>query len=173
LALSGPYADAVSLRPDPLLGAVLAGYRIESVVGKGGMSVVYLAEHERLHRKAALKLLAPELAENESFRDRFLRESEIAAQLDHPNVIPIFDAGEFDGVLYIAMRYVDGTDLGARLERDGALEPAAALAIPRRWRAPSTRRTPAASCTATSSRRTCCSRRATTSIWPTSASRNR
>jgi streptogramin lyase/predicted Ser/Thr protein kinase len=119
----------VALRSDPLIGTELAGYRIESVVGKGGMSVVYLAEHQRLHRKAALKVLAPELAENESFRDRFLRESEIAAQLDHENVIPIFDAGEADGVLYIAMRYVEGTDLRARLKRDGALEPARALAI--------------------------------------------
>jgi streptogramin lyase/predicted Ser/Thr protein kinase len=119
----------VALRSDPLIGTELAGYRIASVVGKGGMSVVYLAEHERLHRKAALKVLAPELAENESFRDRFLRESEIAAQLDHENVIPIFDAGEADGVLYIAMRYVEGTDLRERLKRDGALEPARALAI--------------------------------------------
>jgi serine/threonine protein kinase len=119
----------VALRSDPLIGTELAGYRIQSVVGKGGMSVVYLAEHERLHRKAALKVLAPELAENESFRDRFLRESEIAAQLDHENVIPIFDAGEADGVLYIAMRYVEGTDLRARLKLDGALEPARALAI--------------------------------------------
>jgi streptogramin lyase len=119
----------VALRSDPLIGTELAGYRIESVVGKGGMSVVYLAEHQRLHRKAALKVLAPELAENESFRDRFLRESEIAAQLDHENVIPIFDAGEADGVLYIAMRYVEGTDLRARLKRDGALEPARTLAI--------------------------------------------
>jgi serine/threonine protein kinase len=119
----------VALRSDPLIGTELAGYRIQSVVGKGGMSVVYLAEHERLHRKAALKVLAPELAENESFRDRFLRESEIAAQLDHENVIPIFDAGEADGVLYIAMRYVEGTDLRERLKRDGALEPVRALAI--------------------------------------------
>ena len=119
----------MALRPDSLIGTVLAGYRIESVVGRGGMSVVYLAEHQRLHRKAALKLLAPELAENESFRERFLRESEIVAQLDHPNVIPIFDAGEADGVLYIAMRYVDGTDLRERLKRDGTLEPGLALAI--------------------------------------------
>jgi predicted Ser/Thr protein kinase len=127
--LTGPHAEAVALRSDPLIGTELAGYRIESVAGKGGMSVVYLAEHRRVRRKAALKVLAPELAENESFRDRFLRESEIAAQLDHENVIPIFDAAEADGVLYIAMRYVEGTDLRARLKQDGALEPARALAI--------------------------------------------
>src|SRR5436189_13181 len=83
-----------------------AGSRIESLIGRGGMSMVYLAEHDRLHRKAALKLLAPELSENESFRTRFIRESELAAGLDHPNVIPVYDAGEAEGVLYIAMRYV-------------------------------------------------------------------
>ena len=74
----------MALRPDALIGTDLAGYRIESVIGKGGMSVVYLAEHRRLRRRAALKLLSPELAENESFRDRFLRESEITARLEHP-----------------------------------------------------------------------------------------
>ena len=75
------------------------------------MSVVYLAEQIRLKRRAALKLLAPELADDARFRERFLRESELAASLDHPNVIPIFDAGETDGILYIAMRYVEGHDL--------------------------------------------------------------
>ena len=96
---------------DTRLGSVLAGFRIERLLGRGGMSSVYLAEHLRLHRKVALKLLAPELAADERFRERFLRESQIAASLDHPNIVPIFDADEADGVLYIAMRWVEGTDL--------------------------------------------------------------
>ncbi|HEY7280734.1 MAG TPA: protein kinase [Actinomycetota bacterium] len=106
---------------DPRVGTVVAGYRIESVIGRGGMSVVYLAHHEGLERKAALKLLAPELAENDAFRQRFIRESRIAAGLDHPNVIPVYDAGEADGLLYIAMRYVPGSDLRTVLAESGQL----------------------------------------------------
>ena len=96
---------------DIRIGTVLAGYRVEERIGRGGMSVVYRADHLRLKRKVALKLLTPELAQDESFRERFLRESELAASLDHPNVVPIYDAGEVEGRLYIAMRYVEGTDL--------------------------------------------------------------
>jgi YVTN family beta-propeller protein len=101
-------------------GSQIADYRIEAVLGRGGMSVVYLAEDLRLKRKVALKLLTPALAEDERFRDRFLRESELAASLDHANVIPIYEAGEADGSLFIAMRYVEGSDLKALL-RDGPL----------------------------------------------------
>jgi WD40 repeat protein len=86
------------------------------------MSVVYLAEDLRLKRKVALKLLAAELAEDDSFRDRFLRESELAASIDHPNIVPIYEAGATDGALFIAMRYVEGRDLKDRL-RHGRLEP--------------------------------------------------
>jgi serine/threonine-protein kinase len=114
---------------DPRIGSELAGYRIERPLGRGGMSVVYLAEHLRLRRKVALKLLAPEISANERFRERFLRESEVAASLDHPNVIPIYDADEADGLLYIAMRYVDGTDLKTLLVREGALTPSRAVAL--------------------------------------------
>ncbi len=108
------------------IGAVLAGYRVESLLGRGGMSVVYLAEHVRLGRKVALKVLASPLAHDESFRERFTWESQRAAGLDHPNVIPIYDAGEIDGgdadgLLYIAMRYVDGSDLRSLLKREGRL----------------------------------------------------
>jgi serine/threonine protein kinase len=92
-------------------GNEFAGYRVERTVGRGGMGVVYLAEHERLKRKVALKVLAPELASDERFRSRFIRESELAASLDEPNVLPVYDAGEHEGSLYIAMRYVVGTDL--------------------------------------------------------------
>ena len=87
---------------DPRIGREAAGYRIEKLLGRGGMSVVYLAHHERLDRRVALKLLAPELAADDGFRERFLRESQLAASLDHPNVIPIYDAGESDGTTRIA-----------------------------------------------------------------------
>jgi YVTN family beta-propeller protein len=119
----------VSVVADSRIGTVLAGYRIEERIGRGGMSVVYRADHSRLKRKVALKLLAPELAEDAAFRERFLRESELAASLDHPNVVPIYDAGEIDGLLYIAMRYVEGTDLKARLRQNGALSPERAVGV--------------------------------------------
>jgi serine/threonine-protein kinase len=110
-------------------GSRLLDYRLEAVVGRGGMSVVYLAEDLRLRRKVAIKVVAPELAEDERFRERFVRESELAASIDHPNVIPIYEAGEAEGRLYIAMRYVAGTDLKALLRREGALEPIRAVVI--------------------------------------------
>jgi serine/threonine protein kinase len=84
---------------DHRVGTEFLGYRIEALIGRGGMSVVYRAEDRRLKRKVALKLLAPHLAEDERFRERFLRESELAASIDHPHVIPIYAAGEVDGVL--------------------------------------------------------------------------
>ena len=113
---------------DPRVGTELAGYRIESLLGWGGMSVVYLAEDLRLKRKVALKLLAAGLAEDESFRDRFLRESELAASIDHPNIVPIYEAGTTEDILFIAMRYVEGRDLKERLQR-GRLDPADAIGI--------------------------------------------
>jgi len=102
------------------VGSELLGYRIEGLLGRGGMSVVYLAEDLRLRRRVALKLLASSLAEDEAFRERFLVESELAASLDHPCVVPIYAAGEADGRLFIAMRYVEGSDL-KNLLRDGPL----------------------------------------------------
>ncbi|MGZ8630764.1 MAG: serine/threonine-protein kinase [Actinomycetota bacterium] len=113
---------------DPRVGTELAGYRIDSLLGWGGMSVVYLAEDLGLKRRVALKLLAATLSENESFRDRFLRESELAASIDHPNIIPIYEAGTADDLLFIAMRYVEGHDLNERLQR-GWLDPADAVGI--------------------------------------------
>jgi YVTN family beta-propeller protein len=114
---------------DPRVGTEIAGYRIEVLAGRGGMSVVYRAEHLRLGRKVALKLLAPELATNDAFRDRFIRESRLAASIDHPNIIPIYDADEVEGLLYIAMRYVEGTDLKGLLRRTGPLDPERAVNI--------------------------------------------
>jgi WD40 repeat protein/tRNA A-37 threonylcarbamoyl transferase component Bud32 len=118
----------VRVSDDPRVGTELAGYRIESLLGWGGMSVVYLAEDLRLKRRVALKLLAASLAEDESFRDRFLHESELAASIDHPNIVPIYDAGTTEDLLFIAMRYVEGRDLKERLQR-GRLDPADAIGI--------------------------------------------
>src|SRR3954454_20687288 len=112
-----------------MLGASVAGYRVESVAGRGGMGVVYLARQIALDRPVALQLIAPDLARDEAFRARFARESRIAASLDHPNVIPVYEAGEDGGRLFIAMRFVDGTDLGRMLAEHGALEPALAAEL--------------------------------------------
>src|SRR4051794_3884210 len=100
-----------------LVGRVLAGYQIESVIGRGAMGTVYLAHDRRLQRKVALKVLIPALARQDAFRQRFLRETRIAAGLDHPNVVPVYDAGEVDGTLFLAMRYVEGSDLRGLLRR--------------------------------------------------------
>ncbi len=105
----------------PLVGEEFAGYRLLSVLGRGGMSIVFRAENPRLGNVIALKVLDPELANNDVFRSRFLEESRIAASMNHPNVIPIHDTGSSDGLLYIAMRYVSGTDLRQMLKQRGAL----------------------------------------------------
>jgi serine/threonine protein kinase len=110
-------------------GAEIAGYRIESVIGRGGMAVVYRAEDSRLGRKVALKLLAPVLAQNQHFQQRFIRESRLAASLDHPNIVPIYEAGESDGHLFIAMRYVPGSDLKAVLAEEQRMSPARLLRL--------------------------------------------
>jgi tRNA A-37 threonylcarbamoyl transferase component Bud32/type II secretory pathway pseudopilin PulG len=111
----------VSVAWVPKIGSEFGGYRLESLIGHGGMSIVYRARSLSLDRIVALKLLSPQLSDDEAFRERFLRESRMAAALDHPNVIPIFEAGEADGVFFIAMRYVDGLDLKTLLKREGPL----------------------------------------------------
>jgi ABC-type branched-subunit amino acid transport system substrate-binding protein/DNA-binding beta-propeller fold protein YncE len=110
-------------------GSTFGRYRVESLIGRGGMGVVFRATDLSLSRPVALKLIAPELAQDERFRRRFLAEPRIAASLDHPNVIPIYEAGERDGQLYLAMRYVPGIDLRTLLERERRLAPERALAI--------------------------------------------
>jgi ABC-type branched-subunit amino acid transport system substrate-binding protein/tRNA A-37 threonylcarbamoyl transferase component Bud32 len=110
-------------------GSSFAGYEVESLLGRGGMGVVYRARDPKLERRVALKLIAPELASDERFRSRFLKEPLLAASLDNPHVIPIYDAGESDGQLYLAMRYVDGPDLGTVLDRHGRMEPERALEL--------------------------------------------
>jgi tRNA A-37 threonylcarbamoyl transferase component Bud32/streptogramin lyase len=111
------------------VGRAFLDYRIEEPIGQGGMGVVYAAHDLRLKRKVALKLMAPELALDERYRERFTRESELAMSLEHPNVVPIHDAGEADGRLYLVMRCVEGTDLRALLREEGTLDPGRALAI--------------------------------------------
>ena len=128
---SAPPPSARHSRGDLAPGTSFAGYRIEAVLGRGGMSVVYLAEHLALGRKVALKLLAPQLAEDDRFRERFVRESRIAAGMEHPNIVPIYEAGEAEGLLFIAMRYVPGTDLGTLIRREGVLDAERALWIVR------------------------------------------
>jgi serine/threonine-protein kinase len=114
---------------DPRVGTELAGYRIQELVGRGGMGVVYRALDVRLDRRIALKLLAADLAEDDRFRARFLREARLAAAIEHPNIIPVYEAGEADGVLYLAMRYVEGMDLGELLAPGRPLDPERALAL--------------------------------------------
>jgi serine/threonine protein kinase len=108
---------------DALIEKEFAGYRIDSRVGRGGMGVVYRATDLSLDRPVALKVLGEDLARDPEFRRRFVSESKLAASLDHPNVIPIHAAGEHDGILYIAMRFVPGDDLRTLLRVQGRLEP--------------------------------------------------
>ncbi|MEV4682517.1 serine/threonine-protein kinase [Streptomyces kurssanovii] len=113
-------------RPSELVGKEVASYLVEREIGRGGMAVVYRARDLRLDRTVALKLLAPELARNDTFRKRFTHESRVAASIDHPHIVPVFEAGETDGLLYIAMRYVAGQDLRVLLDRMGPLPAVAA-----------------------------------------------
>jgi YVTN family beta-propeller protein len=103
-------------------GAVFAGYRIESEIGRGGMGVVYRAHHLALDRECALKLISPSLSNDPRFRERFQRESRLAASLEHPNVVQVDHAGDEGGILYLAMRLVEGSDLRRIVEADGALD---------------------------------------------------
>src|SRR4029453_7393000 len=114
---------------DAVIDTELAGYRIEALLGRGGMGAVYRAEETQLGRKVALKVIAPELAEDGRFHERFLRESRIAASLDHPHIVPIFKAGDEDGVLFLAIPYVEGPALAKLVAEEGALEPRRAVEI--------------------------------------------
>jgi tRNA A-37 threonylcarbamoyl transferase component Bud32 len=111
------------------LGTKIADYRLDEQIGRGGMAVVYRATDERPDRRIALKVLVPELARDHTFQQRFIRESRAAAAVDHPNIIPIYDAGDAAGVLFIAMRYVQGGDVRQLLERTGPLSAARAWSI--------------------------------------------
>ena len=104
-------------------GTIFAGHRIDAVLGRGGMAVVYRATHLALDRHVALKVMSAELVREPGFRERFQRESRIAASLDHPHVVPVHHAGEEDGVLYITMRLIEGVDLRALLQAEGRFDP--------------------------------------------------
>jgi predicted Ser/Thr protein kinase len=110
-------------------GVEVGGFVIESVAGRGGMGVVYRARQLRPDRVVALKVIAPDLAQDVTFRARFERESAIAAQIEHPNVIPVYAVGEEQGVLFLAMRFIDGVDLGALIAQAGRLEPHRAAGV--------------------------------------------
>ena len=114
---------------DPRVGRAIGGYRLEAPIGRGGMGVVYSAQHIALQRRAAVKVIAPGLADTPGFRERFVREARVAAGLRHPNIVTVYDAGELDGELYLAMQYVDGPDLGAILQTRGRLPADEAVAI--------------------------------------------
>jgi hypothetical protein len=135
-------------------GSLVAGYRLESQVGAGGMAVVFRARDERLGRLVALKILSPALASDQAFRRRFIVESRAAAAVDDPHIIPVYEAGEANGALFIAMRFVKGGDLrqirsGKARCRRGA-RPRSSHRWPPRW----TPRTVRAWCIVMSSRRT-------------------
>ena len=108
---------------------MLAGFRLERVIGRGGMGVVFLAEEVALRRRAAVKVISPQLAQDVAFRARFEQEARLAAAIDHPNVVPVYAAGEDGGQLFLAMRYVEGRDLGEIIARDGTLAPSRAAAL--------------------------------------------
>src|ERR1022692_3718482 len=110
-------------------GSRIAGYRLEEQIGQGGMAVVFRAQDQRLQRQVALKILSPALATDEAFRHRFIRESRSAAAVDDPHIIPVFEAGDADGVLFIAMRYVPGGDVKSLLARSGSLPYVQAMGI--------------------------------------------
>src|ERR1051325_8172027 len=112
-------------------GTVLAGFRLLSPLGEGAMGTVYLAEETSTGRRVALKLLAPDLARDERFRRRFLRETELAMRLRHPHIVRTLGSGEADGALYLAMAYIHGSDLREVLRRDGRLEPGRAVGLVR------------------------------------------
>src|SRR5262249_49518128 len=109
-------------------GTQFAGYLIDGVAGRGGMGIVYRATQLALNRPVALKLLSPVYAADDDFRERFKREWETAAAIDHPNVIPLYEAGEANGHLFIAMRFVDGVDLANLIARE-EIAPARAVRL--------------------------------------------
>src|SRR4051812_24828185 len=125
--MNGPMADV----PSPLqIGDTIGGFRLESQLGEGGMGVVWLAEEvDGQHRRAALKVLPEELAGNDEIRERFLRESSYAERVKHPNIAEVYGAGDENGHLWLAMRYLEGTDLSSIIRRGGPMAPRRALDI--------------------------------------------
>ena len=109
--------------PAPGQSGTIAGYRLDTLIGRGSAATVYLAQDERMRRWIALKVMAPELSRDSDFRTRMIRESRAAAALDHPHIVPVFEADEANGTLYVAMRYVPGGDARSLLGQLGPLPP--------------------------------------------------
>jgi serine/threonine-protein kinase len=122
-------ADNPGAEPAFKHGEVVGSYRIDELFGRGGMSAIYRATHIAMDRPVALKVLAESLAEDEVSRERFMNEWRVAAALRHPNILPVYDAGEIDGRLFLAMEFIEGGDLGHRIDTDGALSPPDALRL--------------------------------------------
>src|SRR5690242_3645601 len=115
---------------DPRIGQTVGGYTLEALIGRGGMGAVYLADQHAIQRKVAVKVIADDLAGDPRVDARFLREARLAAQINHPHVVPVYDAGrDDDGTLYLAMRYIPGGDLGKLLRECGALSIGSALDV--------------------------------------------
>ena len=110
-------------------GSTIAGYEVESVVGSGGIGILYRARQVGLDRPVALKLVEPDVAREPVVRERLRREARTVAALDHPNIVPLYEAGEEGGTVYIVTRWVDGTELGTLIEQEGSLEPGRAARI--------------------------------------------
>jgi serine/threonine protein kinase len=104
-------------------GSTIAGYEVESVVGSGGIGILYRARQLRLNRPVALKVVDPETAAEPVVRERLRREARTVASLDHPTVVPLYEAGEEDGTVYIVTRWIDGTELGELIRRDSPIRP--------------------------------------------------
>jgi len=111
------------------IGARVMGYRIDAFLGRGGQGTVYAAEHVLLGRKVALKVLLPDLASDEEFRRRFTQEARLAASLDHPNILDVYDFGDLEGMLFLAVKFVNGEDLGTLIRREGGLSPDRAVRL--------------------------------------------
>jgi len=110
-------------------GSTFAGYEIEGVVGSGGVGILYRARQLRLDRPVALKLVEPDIASDAVIRERLRRETRTVAALDHPNIAPLYEAGEQDGTIYIVTRWVEGTELGELIRRESPVEPARAARL--------------------------------------------
>jgi Tol biopolymer transport system component len=121
--------DGAQVSSDRRVGQRFGDYLVEAVIGRGGMGVVFRASHVVSGDIVALKLMAPDLADNAVFRDRFVREAEAGPNLVHPNIVRVFESGEADGELYIAMELIDGTDLKGLIQEEGSLDPKRALSI--------------------------------------------
>src|SRR5436305_8756085 len=111
------------MKNDPLLGKRLGSYLIQQKIGEGGMALVYKAYHARLRREVAIKVILPQIADQAGFRDRFEREAQLVASLEHRNIVAVYDFGEIDNLTYLVMQYVGGGTLRDRLHVEGRIEP--------------------------------------------------